>query len=66
MDDGPARFLLTLLDGTRTRPELLRETREWLDRAAAGDSKPQLDLEWVDTALAKMARLALLRAHPSS
>jgi SAM-dependent methyltransferase len=62
IDDSSARFLLTLLDGTRTRPELLRETREWLGRAAAGDPKPQLELEWVDTTLEKMARMALLGA----
>lgn len=62
IDDAAACYLLTLLDGSRTRPELLRETRTWLDRAATGDPKPTLEPEWVDHALEKMARLALLRA----
>jgi SAM-dependent methyltransferase len=60
--DDSALYLLTLLDGTRTRPELLAETEQWLDRVVTTGPKPELTLAAVDATLEKMARQGLLLA----
>jgi hypothetical protein len=64
LDDEPSRHLLTLLDGTRTRSELLPLMREYFAREglAADSPEPKPSLEDLNAVLARMAEHALLLA----
>jgi SAM-dependent methyltransferase len=60
--DASARHLLTLLDGTRTRSDLLAAIHDWADRNLTIEPRPELSLDGLEAVLEKMARQAFLTA----
>jgi len=62
LDDRPSQILLELLDGTRTRPELLSALRQRVSEDASEATSVELTAADLDVLLARMAQYGLLVA----
>jgi len=64
LEDEPSRLLLTLLDGSRTRTQLLELLRGRVTASSSDATRalPELTLAQLDALLARMAESGLLVA----